>query len=348
MLQDERSILCLLSSAEVQLAERRIWYEAHVSRRVLDGEGVSSDGSTTSVGDMHPEDTDTRDPKSKMSCILRCQKRPDPRGDVVLRASVGVQSNLGSKGRRKAVKGSNLCDSDVSGESKDSTLCGSDVPGEGSYIPPASRILGSCQPKQCDHLCELCGDAWCRWPRSHTGKRHLCFQCEAGILPPGPIDSFSESLTIGRGLLAQSPDSSASKDLEGKVIHTPQSDGASSLARRVDGSSAETGSSLSHIPVSELVQLSNSRLEVVGQLLSDCFRASHANEQRLSQLCRTQKLVETHTAQLTGRLTHQASLLEQHVRGGGSVVPHRFESTSSRNSKGRAHSAGPTVRYVIE
>ena len=57
----------------------------------MDGEGVSSDGSTTSIEDMHPADTDLSCGRSRLSRILRCQARPDPRGRRRGRVSVGTQ-----------------------------------------------------------------------------------------------------------------------------------------------------------------------------------------------------------------------------------------------------------------
>ena len=127
------------------------------------------------------------------------------------------------------------------------------------------------------------------------------------------------------------------------MLHTPQYDGVRPLTRRSSESSA--GTRPSPVSVSELAHQSSTRIEAVEQLLLNCLRASDNTEQRLSQLRHTQALTEAHVAHLTGRLTRQAALLEICTRGGGSALSHRLELTSSRDSKRRALSAGPSVRY---
>ena len=129
------------------------------------------------------------------------------------------------------------------------------------------------------------------------------------------------------------------------MLHTPQYDGVRPLTRRAFKSLAGTRPSLSQASASDLAHQSGTRIEAVEQLLRDCFHASDNTEQRLSQLRHTQELTEAHVAHLTGRLTRQAALLEICTRGGGSALSHRLEFTSSRDSKRRALSAGPSVRY---
>ena len=81
------------------------------------------------------------------------------------------------------------------------------------------------------------------------------------------------------------------------------------------------------------------------QLLNDCYLASDCNEQRLSQLRDQQASLEAHIAHLTERLTLQTSLLKNCTRGGGSILTHRLEATSSRDSKKRSFSTDPNVRF---
>ena len=129
------------------------------------------------------------------------------------------------------------------------------------------------------------------------------------------------------------------------MLHTPQYDGVRPLTRRASESSAGTRPSPSQASASELAHQSSTRIEAVEQLLRDCFRVSDNTEQRLSQLRHVQEVTEAHVAHLTGRLTRQAALLEICTRGGDSTLSHRLELASSRDSKRRALSAGPIVRY---
>ena len=60
---------------------------------ILEGEGVSSDGSTTSIESMHHMDMDPTRRSSKLSKIRRCQSRPDRLGQRPGRKSVSVQTD---------------------------------------------------------------------------------------------------------------------------------------------------------------------------------------------------------------------------------------------------------------
>ena len=127
------------------------------------------------------------------------------------------------------------------------------------------------------------------------------------------------------------------------MLHTPQYDGVRPLTRRSSESSA--GTRPSPVSVGELARQSSTRIEAVERLLLNVLRASDNTEQRLSQLRSIQEATEAHVAQLTGRLARQAAVLENCTRGGDSTLSHRLEFSSPRDSKSRALSAGPIVRY---
>ena len=241
MLQDEETILQLppLPPVEEMLAPG---YAESRQRLVLDGEGVSSEGSTTSVEEMHPADADTSVLNSKMSRLLRCQKRPDPRGGDPQRSSIGVQASLGSTVRRKAWRRPNAGEREVGQtesiayENPPSVECASgSISDGGSPLShplthhsraraltkgaPAPRSSGNRQSGQCNNRCEFCHE-FCRWVKHHKGERHLCFQCEQDFPPPDQDtdsdfgDSISELVTTDRPWLSQSSSSSAPQNRE--------------------------------------------------------------------------------------------------------------------------------------
>ena len=268
------------------------------------------------------------------------------------------------------------------------------------------RVSGSRQLGQCDQLCPSCGE-WCRWPKGHVGKHHICFQCKVDLDPftgdsqtkrcgqhctqcsdvqcilvshhkgnrhlcgdcfedfsgapsnlfaPTEDDCRSEpesdpgtpDADLGTPLacsirVPRSPGSSSSRSPRSSVLHTPRRDGVRQLTRRSSESAA--GTRPSPVSVGELARQSSTRIEAVERLLLNVLRASDNTEHRLSQLRSIQQTAEAHVAQLTGRLAHQAAMLENCMRGGDSTMSRRLELLSSRSSKSRALSAGPIVRY---
>ena len=127
------------------------------------------------------------------------------------------------------------------------------------------------------------------------------------------------------------------------MLHALQRDGVGSPTRHSNESSA--GNRVSPVSVNELAHQSRTRIIAVEQLLLNCLRASDNTEHRLSQLRSIQQAADAHVAQLTERLGHQAAMLENCIRDGVSPMTRRLELLPSRNSRNRALSAGPIVRY---
>ena len=194
---------------------------------------------------------------------------------------------------------------------------------------------------------------------THTGNRHLCEDCfedfsgaptnlfapedDCSVTPDSDPDGGSARTPPGCPRVPGSPGSSTLQSPGSSMLHTPQRDGVRPLTRPSNESSA--GSRVSPVSVSELAHQSSTRIVAVEQLLLNCLRASDNTEHRLSQLRSIQQTAEAHVAQLTGRLAHQAAMLENCMRDGGSLMSRRLELSSSRSSKSRALSAGPIVRY---